>query len=103
MFAITYLEQTYRQPVRKSAVCLQASGSKRSTGCPSGASQPGTVSGASQPGVQSTWLPAVVAGIVDLGALNKSSAKVASFAVRAVNGRISQYTYASKRDHDASP
>ena len=35
----------------------------------------------------------------DLGALNKSSAKVATFAVRVVGAKASDYTFTSKRDN----
>ncbi len=37
--------------------------------------------------------------LVDLSALNKSSAKLASYAVRLAGGRVNQYTYTSKKDN----
>ena len=39
-----------------------------------------------------------MAGLADLGALNKSSSRVAKLAVKLIGGRVSQYTYTSKRD-----
>ena len=39
-----------------------------------------------------------MAGYADMAALNKSSGKVATFAVRIVGARASEYTFTSKRD-----
>jgi hypothetical protein len=39
-----------------------------------------------------------MANFVDLSALNKSSAKVATFAVKLAGARVNQYTYVSKKD-----
>ena len=47
--------------------------------------------GASQPGSK-------MAGYADMTALNKSSGKVATFAVRVVGAKTSEYTFTSKRD-----
>ena len=47
--------------------------------------------GASQPGSK-------MAGYADMTALNKSSGKVATFAVRVVGGKTSEYTFTPKRD-----
>ena len=37
-------------------------------------------------------------GYADMTALNKSSGKVATFAVRVVGAKVSEYTFTSKRD-----
>ena len=59
------------------------------------ACQRAAYSGASQPGVQPRWSPVRfprMAALQPLQALNKNSARVATFAVRPCGGRVERYT-----------
>ena len=40
-----------------------------------------------------------MAGTLDLSALNKSSAKVATFLVKVAAGRVGSYTYSQEKDN----